>query len=347
MDMSARSIFDTLTARTTINTAQLRELVNFLVYHRTYKMDPQEVRVLLSARTLTTTPISTVCMRAIELQKEAVFSFIRIPSNATVAPEVMTYTHVTYDLKQLNVPQTQTLYEIVQSLPEFSDTIVSNVTAMLRRTGEPIDIMHLQATVVRDLLSRSYYNNTSALWLTPSLIRYLCRFYNMSLSSAIGSVYNLTFKEQQAVATIFSLFFFQQVSSAEVAENLIAGHAKLGLGSPYEIADIIARLKSVLGARYTQMNLDDACVGVNALGIGRLEAVNRKFLYTRLRSVGPDVFTSMMALDYPPYWAYLVLLVLSGRKMGLTTTLKRNDLLRESTSFVNDLTQTQSFLLAL
>jgi len=337
------SIFDTVTTGITITKVQLVELVKFIVLNRGYRLGPSDVKTLASVRPLTATVVGNLFSRAIELRKEALFSFIKIPKTTVAIPEVLTYTHVTFDLKQLNTAEDSDLYEVISKIPDFANTICSNVTPMLRGTGEPIDALNFQATFVRDLLSRSYFDNKSTMWLTPSLIRYLCRFYNMSMSSTIGSVYNLTFQEQQAVATVFTLYFLQKVSDTNTAEA-IAKSSKLGLGTQQDITDVIARLKETLGEKYDAMSLDDVCAGVNNLGIGRLASVNTKFLYTRLGNIGPDKFTSVMAIEYPPYWAYLVLLTLSGRKMGLLSTFKKNDLTKEAPAFAEDFVKSYSFL---
>lgn len=340
------SIFDTFTARRTITRAQLGELVNFLIFNRNCKLGGNDVRTLLATKPLTNTVVGNLFNRTIELQKTSLFSFIKIPKMNASFPEVITYTHVTPDLKQLDVPTEQHLYEAISQVPEFANTICFNVTTMLRGSGEPIDLLGFQSIVIRDLLSRSYFDNQTTMWLTPSLIRYLCRFYNMSLSASIGSVYNLTFQEQQVVATIVSLFFLQKVSDTSTAEAFIKS-TKLGLGSQQEISDIISALKDALGADYANMDLDGVCLGIRALGTSRLSSINRLFLYTRLKGIGPDTFTSTMALEYPPYWAYLVLLTLSGRKMGLLSTFKKNDLQKEAGSFADDIARTYSFLPAL
>lgn len=339
------SIFNTLTSRTTIIKTQLRELVNFVLLNRGYKMT--DLKVVLNSKLITITPISSVFTRAMnELHKETLFSFLRIPPTIVAVPEVVTYSHVTYDLQQLNTPNNEDLYNNLAVAPDFQNTILMNVTPLLRQNGELVDTLLFQSLVVRDLLSRSYFSNNTTMWLTPSLIRFLCRFYNMSMSSAIASAYNLTFQEQQAIATVFSLYFIQLVSNADTAETFVKTQ-KLGLGLPDQVLGIISLLKDVLKENYTHMSLDDACLGIQSLKIARLSSVDRRFLFTKQRSIGPDVLTSAMAIEYPPYWCYLVLATLSGRKMGLTTTLKRNDLVKDAPTFVKDLLFTQSFLTSL
>jgi len=345
MNLRSRvSIFDTLTSRTTVNKTQLRELVNFLISNRAYRLSASEVKTLVSVKSLAITAISSLFNRSIELHAETLFSFMKIPNTVTSVPEVVTYRHVAFDLKQLaTTTDASALLDTLKVVPEFSNTIFENVTPMIRSSGELTDTLAFQSTVVRDLLVRSYYDNKATVWLTPSLLRYLCRFYNMSMSSAIGSVFNLTFSEQQAVAAVFSIYFLQMVSDTDTAEAMVKT-SKLGLGTPDQLLGVIGRLKDTLGPRYDAMTLDDVCVGINSLGIGRLSGVDRKFIYTKNRSIGPDAMTSAMAIEYPPYWCYLVLTALSGRKMGLQNVLKRNDLGKDAPAFADDLLKTQSFL---
>lgn len=345
MDLKSRvNIFDTLIAQVTINRAQLRELVNFIILNRSYRLGTTDVKSLAATRTLTMTPVSLLFNRAIELRKETMFSFFRIPPAVVAAPEVVTYRHMTFDLKQLATADgTAGFYETLKVVPEFENTIFENVTSIVRVSGELTDTLAFQSSIVRDLLVRSYYDNKSTSWLTPSLLRYLCRFYNMSMAAPIATVFNLSFPEQQTVATVFSLYFLQMVTTAESAEVMVKT-TKLGLGPVPQIIGIINRLKEVLKDRYDHMTLDDVCLGINNLGIGRLSGVNRAFINTRQRNIGPDTLTSAMAIEYPPYWCYLVLATLSGRKMGLQTILKRNDLSRDAPAFVDDLLKSQSFL---
>lgn len=344
--LRSRSIFETLMVRTTINPAQMREMVSFIALNRSFRLGQGEVRALVSGRSLAETAIGSVFTRAVQLHKEEVFGFLRIPP-ATSAPEVVTFNHVTFDLKQMVADDpTGGLSRVLATAPEFTNKIFYNVTPLLRQSGELTDTATFQAQIVRDLLVRSFYDTTTAVWLTPSLLRYLCRFYNMSMSATVGSVYNLTFKEQQAVATIFSLYFLQRVSNAETAEAMVKTN-QLGLGAPDQILSVISRLRDVLGERYATMSLDDVCNGIIGLGQVRLGTINRRFLYTRQRNIGPDVMTSALALEYPPYWCYLVLLVLSGRKTALLSTFRNNDLTRGAPGFIDDLMKTQSFLPAI
>ena len=49
-------------------------------------------------------------------------------------------------------------------------------------------------------------------------------------------------------------------------------------------------------------------------------------------------------MEYPPYFAYLILLALSGRKNGLNAFLKNVGLVKEGPAFVDEFTRSPIFL---
>jgi len=336
------SIYDTLASGQTINAAQIVELAGFVAKNRELKLQVQEARPILNTKTFSVTPVSTIFERMLELNKDRLFSYIRIPQGTVAVPEVITYTHITFDSKQFGAVS-GVGYRLIASMPELADTIITNVTPMLRRTGELVDAPRLQGMCIRDLLSRSYYDNPTSLWLTASLIQYLCRCYSMSISVAISGVYNLSFFESRMVMTVFAYYFLRMVTTDEMARAMLKNTSKFGLGTSVEIGDVLSMVDAVVPPD-TDMTLDHACQAVGGLGIDRLKAVNRKLLYTVLRSIGPDLQTSMIALEYPPYFTYLVLLALSGQKIGLLYRLKQGGLEKDGAQFATDLALSQSFL---
>lgn len=342
-----KSIYETFTAKLTVNNAQLAEIVNFIMTNTDVRLSMAQSGDLVKVKPLIPTPISEVFSRAVDLGKDRLFSFINIPKAIVTIPEVITYTHLTYDFKQLE-PVAKNLYDVIHHLPNYSDTILSNVTTILKsRTNELSDSQAFQANCVRDLLSRSYYTNTSSLWLTPSIIRYLCRCYNMSIGIAVAGLYGLTYQEQSIISTVFAYYFMHQVTSSSDAEAFIKSN-KLGLPPVAEIDGILNRFKELVGDKYTDLGLDDVCDNLPKMGFQRMVAFNRKVLYTRTKNLGPDLYTSTMAIEYPPYWAYLVLLSQSGRKIGLYERIKNTSTLHSDVKeYCNDLLKTHSFLQAL
>jgi len=338
--MPKNSIFNTNACRTTINALQLKELTSFLIKYRSL-LPIVDTKPMLLTKTMMETPINTVYSRFVEWNKDKLFGFIKIPTDIA-SPEIITYTHVALDTKQFK-DVSEELYRSICVAPEFADKIVFNVTPLVKRNNELNNTSIFQSLFVRDLLSRSFYN-TNDFWLTPPLIQYMCKTYSMSVAASIGAVFGLTTAEIQMVAVIFALYFLQQVSDAQSAEIVLRNSNRYIFGNSADVLNVISRVKDVLGPDYATMTLDNACSCVGAMGINRLSEVNRRFLYNRMRSFGPDVNSTAIALEYPPYWLYLILLASSGQKIGLMNFMKKWGMLKEVPRFTDDLIRTQSLI---
>lgn len=334
--MPKGSIFATSACRHTINQIQLQELANFLIQYRSLVTLP-DTRLMLSTKSFIETPINQVYTKLIEANKDKLFGFVNVPVNLT-APEILTYNHIAFDVTQMP----DEIQKTIDISPGYKDKIIFNVTSLVKANTELANVAMFQSQFVRDLLSRSYFRSNE-MWLSATAVQYLCKTYSMSVAAAIGRAYNLGLTEQQMVGAIFSLFFLKQVAKDSDAEVMLTNSDRL-LVSTIDVRDVITHVKNTLKDRYATMSLDDACACVHALGINRLAEVNRRFLYTKLRTIGPDVNSSAIALEYPPYWAHLILLAASGQKTGLAFTLKAFGLLKNATTFAEDLTRNQAFL---
>jgi hypothetical protein len=335
-----KSIFQTHPAQTTINELQLRELTEFLLRYRSV-INITDTRSIFNTRSLLDTSISRVYERFISMNKDKLFAFIKIPLE-TNAPEVATYSHVTFDLKQLK-PVNEKLYNAVSLVPEYYNKIILNLTTFLKKNNELNNVTTFQSLLVRDLLSRSFYMSNDA-WVSPSTLQYLCKTYSMSIAVAISSAYGLSFFEEQSISAIFGFYFLQQITTPELAEAILRNSARyLGLSNT-ELDSVFQRIKETLQERYRTMSFDDACHCVTQLGISRLEMINRRFLLTRLRSLGPDINTTAISLEYPPYWLWLILLAGSGQKIGLSFNLKRANLDKDINKITEDLLKNQMLL---
>lgn len=352
--MPRRSIYQTVIGQATAPVAQLEELAQFLIHHRDAVLSPGEARALVTAKSYTATPVGNVFSRAVELGKDKNFCFVRIPTGLA-APEIITLRHLTFDVRQMAAVN-ENLFKALNLLPEYNDKIVVNVTPLVTQAGGFSDLPAFQADLVRDLLSRSYFSSDRT-WISPAIAQYLSKVYTMSLSATLAQVFDLTLQDELMVRTLFCFYYLQLMSDAESAATMMRANTRnLSLGSPNQVADLLDLLRRELGgpdasrpaathndsARWYNPTLDDICQVAMKLGISRLK-VDRRLIYTRMNKLGPDIHTSMLAIEYPPYWAYLALMAASGRKIGLSFTLKKADLLRPTTEFADDLTRATGF----
>jgi hypothetical protein len=335
------SIFDVFSVKQTVNNPQLTELINFLMDNRDVRLDHDITKQITSRDPLIKPGISHIFRRAVMSGKDNIFSFCNIPMN-TNAPEIVTYDYVSFDFAQL-AGKHANLYKDTTFIPGFKDTVFYNVSSVIKTNNEPSDINQFQAKCVLSMLSRSYYNSGVLPWLTPTIIRFLCRSYNMSIGTAISSSYGLTYAEMQIIKTILSFYFLKCVASVHEAEVLIKT-SKLDLGPTNEIQDVVNKIKELLGDKYENISFDDMCYCIQNCGIGRLSGVNRKWMVQRLKSLGPDMFTTSIALEYPPYFCYLLLLAEAGKKIGMFNILMKTDLKREVNEFIDNIIKSPSFI---
>lgn len=342
--MKSRSIYHSPVTRTTISQNQLRDLVQFLALNRQSIVIPAEVsRRIMMTRSLSQTPIQRLFSRAMDLGKDRLVSLLDIPVSVT-APEVMTYQHITFDTLQFK-DVSDHFTKALEPTP-FANKLIINATPWLTRQGEVSDMLALQGAVVRDMLSRSYYM-ADRTWISPTITRYVCKVYSMSLATTVAGIYNLTYAEQQAVTAVFAYFYLSKTVPAKDVNDMFKSSASfIGIDRAADV-DMILELMTAHKVDPETMTLEDACVLITKLGISRMSTMSVRVLHGKARSWGPDVHTSALALEFPPYFVYLMLLAGSGRKIGLSFTLKRLGADREMKKFGEDLLTSTGFIGAL
>lgn len=339
--MSKGSLYQLPSAQATVNAAQLSGLVEFLVTHPELVMPVPDARALLTSRAVTNTAVAALAVRAVELDKDRVVACVRLPTH-TPHPEVLTYRHMCFDSVQMAAVN-PALSQALASLPAYRERCVLNVTPYLTSLGEVTDLTLFQGLVARDLLARSYFRSEQS-WLAPSLIQYLSRVYSMSLAAPAAAMFHLSPLESSLLTAVMALYFLQRCTRWDQAEALlISGARGLGLGlSPQQLTDLLRVIRAELGGA-ASMSFDDMCRLGGTLTAPRVD-LSRRLLYQRFASYGTDLQTLAIALEYPPYWAYLVLLALSGKRLGgLPDAMKRNGTWRDGATFAADLARSSGF----
>lgn len=340
--MYKRSIYETSVTQRTINKNQLRELVQFLASHREQIIiQPDESRRLLGTRPISQTPISKIATQASDLGKDRHVRLINIPTTISSAPEVVTYQHVGFDILQMKAVSEHLAKAL--EVTDFDKKIIINMTPWLSRRGTISDILAVQGLLVRDLLSRSYFT-ADRTWIAPGIARYLCKVYSMSIGAVLAAIYNIGYSERRAVRAVFAHYFFTKVMlDKEVGDAMRTSASFLGLDAGAEVADVADLIATIVPSG-EEMTLDHACEAVSKLGVMRMETFNQRVLHSRIKNWGPDIHTSALALEYPPYFVYLMLLASSGRKIGMAYTLKNMGVDREMNKFTDDLLKSAGFL---
>ena len=324
----SRSLYLSPVTLSILNKNQISDLVTFLVSYRDRLLMPDDVvGRILTQRPLTRTPISTLFSHAVESGKVSpLVRMLNVPGALHDVPEVVTYQYVTFDVLQF--PAFSEGFRRALDHTKFKDALLLNVTPWIAGSGNVSDLLALQSAIVRDLLVRSYFK-ASGTWISPQVTRYNAKIYSMSLAALVAGTYNLTYMEQKVVAGIFAYFFLSQCLSERDVEPFFRASANALHMEKSADVDLVVQLMKAIAKPAASWTLSDAVGCIHQIGIERLKTLSTHVLYTKARSWGPDVYTSALALEYPPYFVYLLLMIASGRKTSLAFTLKKLSLDRE------------------
>lgn len=343
--MTRESYYQCTQVRLTTNETYLSSLLDFLVRNQSLIANPTEVASRFKPRGITQpTPISRLYGAAVDLGLDRLFALANVGSSKVNVPLLFQRTHLTIDILQMGA-LSHSLPKIVEMVPSLKDKIVLNVTQFTRNDWEFTNFQGFQDLVVRDLLSRSFYQDKRPVWLTPNIIQFVCKVYTMSLATSVARWYHLDYTTQQAIAAIFAYYFLNQMSNPVTAKALIKSRWKpMGLPDPMVIDQIIDLAETMYGG--PPLELEEVFAMVQKVAPARAVLTRSSFI-TGLQSLGPDYYTTSIGLQYPPYFLFLILLALSGRKNSLSILLKDTGLIKDSFAVVDELVTSPLFLKAL
>lgn len=324
---------------------QFPTISKFLLENRSdIRIQEEDKTEILKTKVLSTTPISRIFDNMLSTRKEHIFALLNIPSGVST-PELFTMNHILVDVKQLEDVDSRN-YRTISTFPEYKDKLIVNLTPFLKKKiqNAVTDMGAIQELLVKGLLVRSYYDSKN--WLTPALIKYLSKSYSMTISSNIARIYNLNYNEQMTVATILTAYF-QLLCFSDRTKNEFPVSIKdcSYLGNRIDIVERLENIKEKLDGDVESFDVNKMCEVISQLGPDRMSKFNTRVFYTSNQRLGNDHVSTLMSLEYPPYWAHQVLLALSGVKSGLYMAMKKQGkLVREGKDFSDTLARTSSFL---
>lgn len=337
-----RNFFDTEFITYAGCRAQIPRILRYVVENRDVLIRQDEMYALVhSIKTILKNPMAEAFDRLVSNGQLRNFAAVYLKSTETAVPEMIAQQTLTLDLKQIEEGQT-----VLSSIPEFYNKILVDLTTAVRpdRASGTLQVTAadiIQNLIVRGHLVASYYDLDN--WLSPYLSEYMIRTYSMTVGSVIGRKYNLSLVEQMKVMGIMALFMSQKLMTSD-DDNLTYPrmfNRCTFLGSRYELqqlADECAE-KSSKG-----LTLTSVCELIGLTGPEKLKSLKLPVLNQICRGIGPDMITTMIALEYPPYWLYILLSALSGTKTPLIYYLTANKLAQEGrTTFITQFLGNENF----
>lgn len=330
--------FDTQFATLAGLSTQMPRVLRYAVENKNAVFSAIELAALVQPiRTILKTPTAEFFDRLVAADQLPYFSAINITTKDSSVPELLTSTSITLDLKY--APGAQAL----SSIPEYKDKCLVNITSVIRPDkvsgGYLINAVDtFQNLIVRSSLCMSYHDRPWD-WISASLAEFCAKSYSMILSGIISRYYNLSLTETLKIAGIFALYFTQML---DVDNKAMPGYFNrcTFIGSRLELQEIAKFCES---QSTSGLNLKKVCQLAVEMGPEKMKNFNPASLLALAGNLGPDYITSQIALEYPPYWVFMMLLALSGAKIPLIFQMNQQKLTAEGrTKFLQHLLTCQS-----
>lgn len=344
--MHRKNFFDLLMVRASITESEMVKLAKHFIEFSQYALPEEEADRLLNGRIYAATPISKL-YEALK-EKNALEKFFTLFSFKGIkdVPQILDYRHICYDSLQMEnaFPEFKSNFDIN---PLIHRKLLVNVTTMTKTTPSGLvlsDNTAFQSLIVRDGLCRSYYESgglRSLNWISPSVDQALSKIYGLLLSITISRRMSLDLDTQRFVYVAFALYMLGAVTSPESAKSILSVKARYFYLNSSQDAETYIRRVYAKSPTDQITTLDDVIAIVNNLGIPRLQ-ISRKVLSQLLKSISVDAISSILSLEYPPYFLWSALMSISGSKTGLSFFLKQQNLHKELLLAMDEITKSQN-----
>jgi hypothetical protein len=346
--MGRENIYKTLSVGAVVSKNNLTDLVDFFIDSRAYVLPSVKKSEAFKTRFSGNSILSDIVHRLTVLGNDKTFSLIKLPTKTIALREVVDMSFIPFDILQMKELITAPVKSL-SLLPELDDKLVINITDITKANGDFSDISQFQYRVVRDFLSRSFYMSSGSVWVSPTFVRYIAKVYNMTIGGQIARLFDLSPPVQMFVQSVFCLFFVGKMTSLETAQSFTKSHSKnMGLYNAAELPQIFAFIEDVLG-KPAPDNLVDVCRVIDAYGHDQLSGndgarLTLPVLSTRFGALFNDSHVSRISLEYPPYFAFLIILVLSNVRIGLSFPMKNFNLVKEGQEIFGQAVRSSLFL---
>ncbi len=311
-------------------------VVRYLATHRDIVLSEKELTPIVSIRPMLKTPMSDLFDHIAGHGKLSSYASIFVPSTSTSdsLPELIATSGISLDLKDL--PDGSSL----KTMPEYANKMLvnlSNVLKVNKMSGLSVaNIEALHRQYVRGMIIMSY-NDQSSCWLTPQLAEFLIKSYTMIISGIIANRHNLTFQEQGNVMMILAFFMSQMIDDVDADPwNPPLFYRCTFAGSRIDLENaqkrIVESLEELAIDKKENMSIDSVARLIAKTGPERMARFSGNEFFEMTKTIGENPLISKIAVEYPPYWLFLLIVALSGSKLPMLYHLNQVRLTQEAKS---------------
>jgi len=299
-----------------------------------------------SVKMTVSTPITDIYTRAADLDKLKCFTIFDL-SGAADVPSLLTVGELTVDGKYIS-----------PNMPSIFQNAWINLTPFLKsrndaynRNLQLTDTVQFASLIARGLLCMSY--NDSDAWLTPSLRIMIVEAYSLCMTMRMKTLFDLNFEEFALCRLLFAAYMAQMLDSPTAPKEVppILYSCKflyMDTGTPRTIDDRFEGISEVRTriAPSMDLSIDTICAILREKGPDRMKKLLKASAFYQFMSRSPSDSQSMLlAIDYPPYFVYMLLNNLRGGKNPFFQNLiKFGDMKRTLVRFTDDLINSRLFI---
>ena len=276
--------------------------------------------MLSRSRALLSTPMADVFGRISSNQHTESIVAPMFLRNTDGVPEILTSPGLVVDLKQSQ-------NRAHQGMASIRDRVLVNLTSVIRLDQQRSELVltdtdSLHNFYVRAILVAGYHDLRQS-WVPSAVADFLIKSYSIIISAMISARYQCSFAEQTTIGALCALYFSNlMLDSSDKITNPLYFKASAYLGSRYEL-DRIADSVTCSPDKFT---IDELAETIGEVIGGRLRDFNGLLYREIAGSLAGDIVSGNIALEYPPYWAHLILQSVSGKKIAITYQLNKNSL---------------------
>lgn len=345
--MGRQNIFSTVSVASVMPPVLVQNLLDFLINNRSAILPADKRIELFKTRFSGHSILSDIVHRLTIVGKDQAYNLIRLPAKTVALREAVDMTFIPNDILQMK-DVAPSFSKTLSLIPELDDKLIINVTDITKSNGDFSDVTQFHYRVVRDFLSRNFYTSVGNVWISPTLVRYVAKVYSMTIGGQLAKIVGLSPAVQSFVQTVFCAFFVGKMSSPDVAPDFMKIHGRhMSLPDLADLNQILALIKDVLD-KPVPTSLEEVCKVIDAYGHDQLSGahgprITRPVLNMKFNSLFNDGHLSVIALEYPPYFLFLILLVLSDIRIGLSFPMKNLSLIREGKEVMDQTIRSTTF----
>ena len=326
------SLYDTEIMYNARVSDSLHRVVEYAVTNRNMAVSVDDfVNMVIATRSILQTPMAEFSLRLIQSNAIRNFAPIYINAKTSGLPETLTSPSIVVDLKQAKSNS-------LKSIPEYKDKILLNISSCVkqdRTTGRFMidNIQELQDKLTMCQLAASYFDMEKD-WMPTLGLNFLVKSYSIILANELSRYFQCNVSETSLISCCCAVFMAQRLPSCNGFRSpYVSANNTLG-ASPREIEYVIESAENEFANQLVNgvMIVDHLCKLIRMVVGGRLNAINKEIFLQCCGHFGTDSITSKTALEYPPYWAYLLFKAVSNTKTAMSYQLSKQRLTKNVTT---------------